>query len=190
MAELSRRGVRPEPATPDVWPLDERMRQAMVQPSINLLLLAGKKGGGGGGVGSSGSGGSTGRGGRGGGARGGGAGGKANRKRARSSSSSSARSPAKRRGGRQQKQKNKDAKRQRDEPKGQKEHERDHRGVKLPEAIKDMKFTKTTDGKNLCFNFNMKKGCTDGAPGGRCRRGAHVCGGCRSAKHGFSDCKH
>ena len=34
---------------------------------------------------------------------------------------------------------------------------------------------KNADGKNICFAFQRKKGCTAGGPGAECQRGLHVC---------------
>jgi hypothetical protein len=62
--------------------------------------------------------------------------------------------------------------------------------VKMPTELSGL--SSTVDGINGCFDFNMKKGCTNTVDGnGACHRGKHACLRCGSTGHGAasSRCK-
>jgi hypothetical protein len=46
----------------------------------------------------------------------------------------------------------------------------------------------TPEGKYICWNFNLAKGCKFAKPGGRCKRGVHVCIKCFSKAHCLGGC--
>ena len=54
-----------------------------------------------------------------------------------------------------------------------------------PNVPKDLvgKSLETTDGRRICWPFNLPSGCTDAAPGGQCTRGVHVCAEPGCGKH-------
>ena len=65
--------------------------------------------------------------------------------------------------------------------------DRESRGTpSLPQGLIGKNY-KTSKGEPLCFNFNLQ-GCSDAKPGGRCRRGHHLCAepGCEKA-HSLKD---
>ena len=37
------------------------------------------------------------------------------------------------------------------------------------------KSLETSDGRRICWRYNMSNGCNDAAPGAQCQRGVHVC---------------
>ena len=59
--------------------------------------------------------------------------------------------------------------------------------AQMPEELKGLK-TKTTDGKPICWHFNMKKKCNNTVKNGRCRFGMHMCMRCSQKTHGAADC--
>ena len=48
------------------------------------------------------------------------------------------------------------------------------RGPNVPRELVGKAF-ETSDGRRICWPFNMSSGCKDAPPGGQCSRGAHVC---------------
>ena len=48
------------------------------------------------------------------------------------------------------------------------------RGPNVPKDLVE-KSLETSDGRRICWPFNLASGCTDAAPGGQCTRGVHVC---------------
>ena len=46
----------------------------------------------------------------------------------------------------------------------------------------------TPEGKFICWNYNLSKGCSFGKAGGRCKRGLHVCIKCYSKGHCLGGC--
>lgn len=60
------------------------------------------------------------------------------------------------------------------------------KGQRLPYGIIKLGGTgRTPDGANLCFKYNLE-GCSDGADGGECPKGKHVCAKCFGA-HSIKD---
>ena len=58
--------------------------------------------------------------------------------------------------------------------------------VPLPEQLRGLN-TKTTNGSNICFNFNLSRGCTSAKVGGTCSKGTHMCMRCYG-EHGAHEC--
>lgn len=58
--------------------------------------------------------------------------------------------------------------------------------VQAPVAFKDLP-TKTTDGRPICFSFNLPNGCSEAKPGDKCKRGIHICPRC-FANHSLTQC--
>lgn len=48
------------------------------------------------------------------------------------------------------------------------------RGPNVPKALVG-KSLETSDGRRICWPFNLSSGCADAAPGAQCTRGVHVC---------------
>ena len=57
----------------------------------------------------------------------------------------------------------------------------------MPDELKGLK-TKTSDGKPICWHYNMKKKCNNSVKNGRCRFGFHLCMRCSQKNHGAADC--
>ena len=45
---------------------------------------------------------------------------------------------------------------------------------RIPESLRNKK-AKTSNDEPICYNYNLPCGCSEAAPGERCRRGWHVC---------------
>jgi hypothetical protein len=58
--------------------------------------------------------------------------------------------------------------------KGKGKSKRKGRGPNVPKELVG-KALETSDGRRICWPFNMQSGCKDATPGGQCQRGAHVC---------------
>lgn len=70
--------------------------------------------------------------------------------------------------------------------KGDKKGKGKGKGQRLPYGIIKLGGTgRTPDGANLCFKYNLE-GCSDGADGGECPKGKHVCAKCFGA-HSIKD---
>ena len=63
----------------------------------------------------------------------------------------------------------------------------DGKAVTVPEELKGYS-QKTADGKYICWNFNMSRGCKFAGKNGRCKRGVHVCMKCHSKNHALGGC--
>ena len=59
-----------------------------------------------------------------------------------------------------------------------------------PEELKDC-HQSTTDGRPICWSYNLASGCSSLAHGNppACNRGCHVCAFCRKPGHSFQKCK-
>ena len=68
--------------------------------------------------------------------------------------------------------------------KGKGKGKRSAKGV--PEAFSGLS-TRTADGENICFAYNLD-GCNHAVRNGRCQRGRHVCIKCKSDSHDFRRC--
>ena len=58
--------------------------------------------------------------------------------------------------------------------KGKGKNKKKGRGPNVPKDLVG-KALETSDGRRICWPYNMQNGCKDAAPGGQCTRGAHVC---------------
>ena len=58
--------------------------------------------------------------------------------------------------------------------KGKGKSKRKGRGPNVPKELVG-KALETTDGRRICWPYNMSSGCKDASAGGQCQRGAHVC---------------
>ena len=58
--------------------------------------------------------------------------------------------------------------------------------VPLPEPLRGLN-TKSNAGHNICFNFNLSKGCPAAKVGGTCPKGLHICMRCQG-EHGAYEC--
>ena len=60
----------------------------------------------------------------------------------------------------------------------------------VPDELKDV-HQQTSQGKPICWAFNLKQGCKSAAGGNppACSRGAHVCAYCRKPGHGVQMCR-
>lgn len=47
----------------------------------------------------------------------------------------------------------------------------------------------TYQGKYMCWNYNLKKGCSQKVQKGRCRFGTHICMNCHRPGHGAHECR-
>ena len=56
------------------------------------------------------------------------------------------------------------------------------RGPNVPRELVG-KALETSDGRRICWPFNMSQGCKDAPPGGQCSRGVHVCAEVGCQKH-------
>ena len=75
-------------------------------------------------------------------------------------------------------------------PKGQppkKPKFNDREPAKIPDELKGLKL-RTSEGKPMCWHFNLSKGCNNQTKNGRCKFGYHTCMRCLKPKHGASAC--
>ena len=63
----------------------------------------------------------------------------------------------------------------------------DKEPAQVPEELKGLKL-RTTEGKPMCWHFNLSKGCSNPTKNGRCKFGFHTCMKCLRPKHGAAAC--
>ena len=63
----------------------------------------------------------------------------------------------------------------------------DKEPARVPEELKGLKL-RTSEGKPMCWHFNLSKGCNNPTKNGRCKFGYHTCMKCLRPKHGAAAC--